>query len=431
MTNPILIEQNDLREYLLGLAFHGIKLGLDNILHLLEEAGNPHIDFPAVHVAGTNGKGSVVAFLDAMIRAAGYNTGRFTSPHLIDLSERFILNGVPVNETSLLENISFFKHIADGMPHYPTFFEMNTAMAFRLFRQAGVDLGLIEVGMGGRLDSTNVLMPYSTAVTNIGLEHTRYLGDTLGKIAFEKGGIFKPETPAVIGETHPEALSVLLNLAQSRGCPVSLTGKDFTFKVNGSPWKQSFSYQSTHWEFNEVTLGMAGRYQGENAAVAVALAETLLPKYPQLTLDSVQQGLETAVWPCRMDRVLESPPVIIDVAHNVPGIGRLCEAFEQTITIMAISSDKEARKMIEMVQPFTRSLILTTFQGKRSRSLSEMSEAAGTIHHLAVPGLKEAIALAMQEASEDCPLLITGSVYTAGEARKILIEDYGAAALRF
>ncbi len=432
MTDATLTTQgSDLRDYLFSLTMHGVKLGLDNIRHLLACSGNPQVGFPAVHVAGTNGKGSVVAMLDAMMQAAGYHTGRFTSPHLIDLAERFLLDGRPVAEDKLLESIACYKQIADGMPHYPTFFEMNTAMAFRIFRQARVDLGLMEVGMGGRLDSTNVVEPLSTAVTNIGLEHTRFLGDTLELIAGEKGGIFKPNVPAVIGETQPGPLSVLRRLAQDKGCPTHILGENFNFKTTGPVWCQRFSYESDAWKLDDISLGLAGRYQGENAAVAVALAETLQPYYPRLNQETVETGLAQAAWPCRMERVLESPPVIIDVAHNVPGIHRLREAFDCCITLMAISSDKAADQMIAEVQPFTDTLILSTFDGKRSLGLDEIVAQAGLYPHIAVPTLPEAIALGLEKASADRPLLITGSVYTAGEARKILIEDYGAAPMRF
>ena len=270
-------------DWLFGLEFHGIKLGLDNIRALMRAAGDPHLCYPTVHVAGTNGKGSVVAFLDAMFQAAGYRTGRFTSPHLIDFRERVLVDRVPISLENLDVQINFFREAAASWDHSPTFFEINTAIAFRHFAEVTVDVALVEVGMGGRFDATNVVQPRATAITPVGLEHTQYLGDTLGAIAFEKAGIIKPGVPVVVGEQHEEALEVILERADDCDAPVYLTGRDFDYRIESKSQTPQLCYGGEQHAFGPVPLGLPGRYQGANAAVACALAEVLPPPLSQAT----------------------------------------------------------------------------------------------------------------------------------------------------
>jgi dihydrofolate synthase/folylpolyglutamate synthase len=419
------------RAYLDTLAMHGIKLGLDNIQALLAAADHPQASYPTVHVAGTNGKGSTLALLQAMLCAAGYRTGRFTSPHLLDVTERFQIDGVSIPESALAENIAFFREAAQALPHPPTFFELNTAVAFRYFAQQQVDIALIETGMGGRLDSTNVLTPVVTAVTNIDLEHTAYLGDTLAAIAGEKAGIFKPGVPAVTAETQPEALDVIRHRAALLHCPLEELGRDFSFTLHGPPWDQRITYNSAGLSLHEAPLGLAGRYQGANAAVALALAERLAPRFPRLDNAALLQGLATAHWPGRLERVLDDPPVIIDVAHNVAGARQLTGIFNTAVIIMAVAADKDAAGMIALLAPMAEPLILTTFHGTRALSVDALSAAAAHHPHRTAPSLREAIAMAWPLATAARPLLITGSIFAAGEARQILMDEYGAPPLQF
>ncbi len=419
------------RDYLDGLALHGIKLGLDKIRGLLEAAGNPHDAYPSVHIAGTNGKGSVVAFLHAMFAHAGYRVGCFTSPHLIDLTERFQVGNEAIPEEELCENIKFFQQASEGFEHPPTYFELCTAIAFRWFQQRQVDLALVEVGMGGRLDSTNVLTPVATAVTNIDLEHTMHLGDTLEEIAFEKAGILKEGVPAVIGETKPGARQVILDRARQVGADVMAVDANFSYEASGEVWRPRLRYRGPGIELADQPLGLAGRHQASNAAVAVALAESLRPHFPRLRDDEVQAGLRDAKWPCRMERVLETPPVIIDVAHNVAGTRILTAGIDDCVAVVAVASDKDAAGMLQILGAVSSELILTSFPGDRALPLDALCAAAGDLSYRAEGSLQEAIALGMTLAREDCPLLITGSIFTAGEARRILIEDYAAPGLSF
>ena len=415
------------RDYLAGLEFHGIKLGLDNIRLLAEAAGQPQNRFASIHVAGTNGKGSVVAFLDAILRAAGYRVGRFTSPHLIDVNERFLLDAAPIPDAELDAHIEFFRDVAAGMDHSPTYFEVATAVAFRYFAERRVDLGLIEVGMGGRFDATNIVSPLISVITNIALEHTRYLGDTLEKIAFEKAGIIKERTPVVSAETESGPIAVIESQAKTLGSPVYLLGRDFRYSFEAG----QFAYDGPGGSVGPVRLGLPGSYQGVNAATAVTVIRLVRDRLPGADDPAIARGLACARWPCRLEQVLDAPPVIIDVAHNPAGARQLAKELRDCVVVLAVASDKDAAAMIDALAPTASHLILTRFAGRRAMPLDTLCGAAGSRPSTRTETLAEAIELGIRLASPQCPLVITGSNFTAGEARRILTNSYGASGLAF
>jgi dihydrofolate synthase/folylpolyglutamate synthase len=419
-------------EYLFSLELHGIKLGLDNIRSLLNESGNPQKSYPTIHVAGSNGKGSVVALLDAIFRAAGYRTGRFTSPHLIDLRERFLVTGALIAPEDLDEHIEYYRKLAEKTGLLPTFFELNTAIAFRHFEANRVDVALIEVGLGGRFDSTNVIDPVATAITNIALEHTAFLGDTLEAIAFEKAGIIKPGRPVVIGETVEAPLSVIRDRAESLAAPAQVLGRDFTYALTGDPWEQAVSYEGSLFTLKDSPLALNGQVQGKNAAVALAVSERCVTDFPRVTQSAAIEGLANVAWPCRLERVLENPPVIIDVAHNRAGMLELAQSLEgPCAVVLAVASDKEASGMIDALRDLAAPLILTSFSGKRSLGVDALGRAAHGVPYEQAATLPEAIRLGLKRASATRPLLITGSLFAAGEAREFLIREHNALPLRF
>lgn len=415
-------------QYLSSLELHGIKLGLQNTQHLLEQAGHPQNHYPTVHVAGTNGKGSVIAFLDAILRKAGYRVGRFTSPHLIRLNERFQINAKPIPDAQLQEHISFFQQAAQSLPSTPTFFELNTVVAFRYFSTSNVDIALIEVGMGGRFDATNVLKPTVTAITNIDLEHTAYLGDTLEKIAFEKAGILKHNRPLVLSELRAQPQKVILQRAAELACPVHLLNREFRHDLNADPLHQTFSYQGARMSIGPLSLPLAGKHQGTNAATALAIAECLQPAFPRLTIKTLTEGLSHTKWPGRLERVLEDPPVIIDAAHNPAGAKCIAQSLPPSIIVLALAADKDPRKIIEALRPLTHTLILTQFDGTRALPLTQLCTAAEGHPFQAIEQLDQAITLGMSLAKPDIPLLITGSIFAAGQARQILMKNCSAPA---
>lgn len=419
-------------DYLYGLELHGVKLGLENITHLLEQAGDPQNAYPTVHVGGTNGKGSVVALLEAMLRAAGYTTGRFTSPHLSHIRERFLVNGEAITAERLDEHIVYFKALAERMPRSPTFFELNTAVAFRYFKEMNLDIALIEVGLGGRFDSTNVITPEVSAITNIALEHTQYLGDTLEAIAFEKAGIIKPSVPTVVGERAAAPQEVILERARALDSPVDLLDRDFQIESEGPPSKQTITYRSDALKLGPVSLSLPGAFQVDNAAVAITVASRLSNRFPALDARAIEHGLAHAKWPCRLEQVLHDPPVLIDVAHNPAGAQQLAAALDlECVLVLAVSSDKNAAAILDALTPKTDTLILTQFTGHRALALDALCEIAGEHPFQRRDSLAEAIALGMTLADANRPLVIAGSLFAAGEARTILSENYGAPPICF
>jgi dihydrofolate synthase/folylpolyglutamate synthase len=419
------------RSYLRKLELHGVKLGLDTITQLLDAAGKPHHHYPAVHIAGTNGKGSVAAMVDAILGAAGYRVGRFTSPHLIDLRERFKCGDKLISDEELDSQIARFRGIAEGIDVTPTYFELVTAVALAWFAEMEVDLAIVEVGMGGRFDSTNVVQPMACAITSIGLDHTRYLGETVEAIAFEKAGIIKPAVPVITTEGKAACYSVIAERAEELGSAVQLIGRDFQGSVSGDPFNLEFSFESVACAFGPTRLGLNGSYQGENAAAAVALALEVSKSFSPLDDGAIIQGLAQAHWPCRLEEVLRDPRVIIDVAHNPAGAQLLSEQLPPCAIILAVSSDKDAVAMVEALSPITAHLILAEFEGARAASVGGLSRAIAPRPHECCGSLAAAIARGVGLAEEGRPLLITGSIFAAGQARDILAAQYGAAPLRF
>ena len=420
------------REFLYSLERFGIKLGLDNIRVLLTKLDQPHERYPSVHVAGTNGKGSVVAMLDAMLSAAGLHTGRYTSPHLIDLNERFLHDHAPIPNEELDAILARLQQIAEPMAPPPTFFEMATAAAFAWFDERDVDVALIETGMGGRFDATNAVVPVIAVITNISLEHTKHLGTTVEKIAYEKAGILKQSIPFVLGEQAPGPREVILGIAAGLAATPWILGRDFNYAVDGTGWDTRFTYQSENLLLKDIKLGLPGSYQGENAALAVATAEILQRRWSALTSEVIARGLRDARWPCRLEQVLDSPRVIIDVAHNAAGAQRLAEEMPRCIACVAVSGDKDGAAILRAVQPIAERLILTCFTNARSMTVEQLCRAADDMAHETAPDLPRAIEAGLRLAQEmNLPLLITGSIFAAGEAREYLIRHHGAAPLTF
>ncbi|NLV41840.1 MAG: bifunctional folylpolyglutamate synthase/dihydrofolate synthase [Candidatus Hydrogenedentes bacterium] len=416
------------RDYLSDLILHGVKLGLDNIRALLDGAGNPEGACPSVHLAGTNGKGSTAAFLDTILRRAGFRVGKFTSPHLLDIRERFQINGVPISEECLRDQVFRFREVASGMPSPPTFFELNTAIAFGWFRDERVDAAVVETGMGGRHDATNVLRPELCGITNIALDHTRYLGDTLEAIAFEKAGILKPGVPCVTGLLPGGPAAVVRERAREVGAPLLMAGQDYAFSVSGTPMAPRLTLRHGALELEEVPLGLSGAHQAGNAAIAALAAALLPPPLGPVSGANIARGLAETRWPGRMEKVLDAPPVFLDVAHNPDGMETLAASFPRAVVVFAVSSDKEAAKMLEIIRPAAFPLILTAYTGARSLSVEELSGLAGGTPHISCPGLSEALEAGMARATDETPLLVCGSIYAAGEARRILVSRHGAAA---
>lgn len=314
----------------------------------------------------------------------------------------------------------------------PTFFEINTAAAYRLFAEANVEIGLIEVGMGGRFDSTNTILPEIAAITTIGLEHTQFLGDTLEKIALEKAGIIKPRIPVVVGDVGPEARQVILDRAVELHAPARIAGEDFHYASSGTPDAPACSFDNGLFRIENAPIGLAGRYQAHNAAVAIELALGLQAKFDRISERAIIEGLAGATWPCRLERVLENPRVIIDVAHNEAGATALAEAMETgSIVVVAVSSDKNAGAMLKALAHKTSRFIATAFANRRSLTPQELAAHAEPWPCETARDVAAALRKAFELADGQTPIYITGSLFLAGEARALLEAEYGAKPMRF
>ncbi|MCB0275789.1 MAG: bifunctional folylpolyglutamate synthase/dihydrofolate synthase [Calditrichaeota bacterium] len=305
-------------DYLFGLHRIGIKLGLENTETLLAAAGNPQLRWPAIHLAGTNGKGSTSAIVAAILRAAGYKVGLYTSPHLIDFTERMLVNGVPIDRQSVIDFVRRFRPLVEELA--ASFFEVTTVMAFWYFAREGVDVAVVETGMGGRLDSTNTVSPLICGITPIGLDHQEYLGDTLEKIAAEKGGIIKKGVPVLTNNREPAVLGILDEICQKKYSPLwkcdeygECHARDE--QINGN----RIDLQFQNFIGQNLWLNLAGNHQLENALLAVGLIRGIAEFFP-VSDEAVAGGLAGVQWRGRLDVVRREPAIIIDVGHNFQGI---------------------------------------------------------------------------------------------------------------
>ena len=365
-------QPRDPLDRLLGLERFGIRPGLDTIRGLMAALGDPQTAYPSILVAGTNGKGSVAAMLDSALRAAGYRAGRYTSPHLTSLTERFTAGGAEIREAALREEAAAVLQQADGLlrrgglAHPPTFFEAATAIALSWFRRAAVDVAVVEVGLGGRLDATNVLTPAAGVITSIGLDHREHLGDTLEAVAAEKAGIVKPGMVVVTTETAPPAVAVIDDACRRRGARLVRAGEDTAIAVRREGPRPRIEVTTPRRRYPAFPLGLAGAHQRSNAAGAIRLLETLAGAGLPVAPEAVVRGLSEVAWPGRLDlvRVPGRGAVLLDAAHNPPAAAALArhlrEAFPGRLPIVcAVMRDKDADGIIDRLAPCASRIVCT------------------------------------------------------------------------
>jgi dihydrofolate synthase/folylpolyglutamate synthase len=421
--------------YLYGLRRFGWRPGLETIRQLLMLVGNPQDSFPCVHIGGTNGKGSVAAMTAAILTAAGYRTGLYTSPHLRSFTERIQTDGTPIEETGVATLTGRLAAVAarhfaagtgpppPGCLSHPTFFELTTAMTFLHFASRDVGAAVIEVGLGGRLDATNVVVPEVAAITNVTLEHEAYLGRTVTEIAGEKAGIVKAGVP-VVTAAEGEALAVIRRAADEREAPVIEVPRDYTWQVRSSRMEGlRLDLFGPAGAYSDLFVPLAGRHQAENAALAVGLAETLATRGFRIHPDAVRQGLAVVRWPGRLQTAAQRPRVLLDGAHNPAGIEVLerflveqQEALGRLVLVFGVLADKDWRAMLAPLLPFAEALILTRPPGERGTDPAEVAAGARDRH----PDVRvetdpvAALVLARSLAGEEGTVLVAGSLYLVG-----------------
>lgn len=418
--------RNRLLEYLYGLERHGIKPGLERISALLAALGEPQKAFGAVHVAGTNGKGSVSSMTASILMEAGFKTGLYTSPHLSRFNERISVSDRKVTDKELAGlaaevRAAMKKARISGV----TFFEFTTAMAFLHFKKKKVDFAVVETGMGGRLDATNLLAPLVTVITNVSLDHTAWLGSTIREVAFEKAGIIKPGVPVVTGEPPGQALAVIKAAAKRVCAPLYVIGRDF--HAEGS--SGSFAYSGTSGGLERLKVSLYGPHQVQNAACAIAAVEALRLKGARVTGAAVRNGLRKAAWPGRFETVSRRPTVILDGAHNPSGASALREALatvkrKRLILVIGIMSDKDVHGILKELVPLSDEVIMTRPKGERSATLSDLKKEASAYRRpvLGIESVKAACKKALSIASQGDAICVAGSLFTVGEAREYLLR---------
>lgn len=415
-------------EFLYGLQKHGIKPGLGTIQALLDRLDHPERRYPSLHIGGTNGKGSTATMAASMLQAAGCRVGLYTSPHLVDFRERIRVNGDIISE----ERVAVLTHCvraAAGEPREPTFFEFTTAMAFQQFADTGIDVAVIEVGLGGRFDATNVLMPAAVAITNVALDHQEYLGETIGEIAYEKAGIIKPGVPVMVGRVSSEAAAVLSRVAGERGAPLSRLHGDFN--VSGtSPAR--FRYEGMNESYDELACPLTGRHQLDNAACALALLEAVSERGLPVSEAAVREGLRTVRWEGRLETVESHPALVLDGAHNPDAAAAVAiylddfrhqHSGSRVIMVLGMMQDKDREGFLDHLLPYVDEVIVTQAHIPRSapaRELEASLRARGRTANM-VPDPADAISLARRMAAPDDLILVTGSLMLVGEAKAILL----------
>lgn len=406
-------------EYLYGLQFFGIKLGLDNIKRLCAHLGNPQEAFRSIHVAGTNGKGSVCAMLDSVLRASGYKTGLYTSPHLVDFRERTRVNGEKIPESAVMSFTESIRPVADEIK--ATFFEVTTAMAFWYFREQGAEFAVIETGMGGRLDATNALTPLVSVITPVSMDHRQYLGDMIEEIAREKAGIIKENETVTCADMEDAPLAVIREEAAKKNCRfVSVRDKVKVHDVMQTRTGYRFSMTDGCVKLRP-ELALPGAHQLRNAATTFAALQELRRRKINITDADICRGLSDVRFPGRFQIIPAAPPVVLDVAHNPEAAGVLIRTFQmffpeqKPLFVLGMSKDKDLSGFIRILEQAGGRIILCRFSNARSAEIKTMEKCCSQPIVYRADTVREALDYARRKASEDEVVVVTGSFYTVGE----------------
>ena len=418
---------------LFALETFGIKLGLDNISRLCSALGHPERTFASLHVAGTNGKGSVTAMAHAALIASGVRAARYISPHLVDLSERFVIGAAAVTPDALQRTADDVldcaeRLIADGtLPVHPTFFEATTAIAFELFRRAGVEVAVIEVGLGGRYDSTNVIAPVAGAITSIGFDHQQHLGDTIEAIAFEKAGIIKPGMDVVVGALPVAAREVIARVAAQQGAAIIDANADV--QVTGRNREgDALTIETPEGRYGPLPLALRGEHQVGNAQVAVRLIETARRRGIGVTKDAIERGLTQVDWPGRLEliRVDGGREVLLDAAHNVDGARALAaylgsQPERRPALVIGVMRDKDIEGILAALLPVVSSIVATAAPTPRAIPARDLAARIAAIGGRVPVRVEPDPTAAVEQALAASPTVcVAGSIFVVGAVRDAL-----------
>ncbi|RMF59773.1 MAG: bifunctional folylpolyglutamate synthase/dihydrofolate synthase [Calditrichaeota bacterium] len=415
------LNYHELIPYLFQLQRGGIKWGLDNIRTLCQVLGNPHLKFPAIHIAGTNGKGSTANIIASVLQQAGYKVGLYTSPHLVDFRERIRVNGIGIPQTTVLEVAERLIPTIEKIK--PSFFEVTTAMAFHHFAQEKVDIAVVEAGLGGRLDSTNIVNPLLTVITPVDFDHQEYLGDTLEKISGEKAGIIKSGVPCITNNQHPGVLEVLKNVCQKNNSSLINSYDNVQCHVHQFTLKGTFcDLKIGNHQFANIHFPLAGDYQIDNLTLACAVIHELSSQM-EISSEAIQRGIQQTCWRGRLEMVSDTPPIIVDVSHNFHGFQRTLQFLhrfyspEHIKVFTFLQQDKDYKAIARLLKKCAAVYYVQLKAGK-PLSAEQFSKAIRSNDGQSEELNSLSDVCSVIEASRDKKTLwlIIGSHYLAGEA---------------
>jgi len=423
-------------EQMLRVRYNRDTFNLDRMRLLLSGLGNPHTKLRAAHIAGTKGKGSTATMLAEMLRTCGYKVGLYTSPHICDVRERIRVDGEMISQAALTRLICQVEPIIAKMADKPTFFEIFTAMAFQHFANSGVDVAVVEAGLGGRLDSTNVLTPEVCGLTSISLDHIHQLGDTPAKIAAEKAGIFKRDIPAISVSQLPEVKRVLRKTARETGASLMFTGEDIDFSYRVESSRQNGCHAricltTPRSRFEHLPVPLLGEHQALNCGLALAMLDQLkLKGYNQISDEKAIRGLSSVYIPGRMELVHRDPRILLDGAHNAASVQALMRAigqhipYDSMVMIFGCAADKDINGMMQQISTGADKVIFTRAAGNpraaRPEDLAEMYEQCSGRVAQVTDSLRSAMRIALNAVSREDIICVTGSFYLVGEAKMVL-----------
>ncbi|MBN1249114.1 MAG: bifunctional folylpolyglutamate synthase/dihydrofolate synthase [Anaerolineae bacterium] len=433
------MKYHDVLRYLYGLVdyekrrierYSAREFKIERVITLLDTMGNPHRGYPTLHIAGTKGKGSVSAMMAKIAESAGLHTGLYVSPHLHTYRERMQINGESISRAKMTDLVEAIQPIVETIEGLTTF-EVTTAVAFQYFLESNVDLAVMEVGLGGRLDATNVITPEVSIITSLSLDHTYLLGDTLGEIAYEKAGIIKPGVPVVTAPQKDEALEVLRTIAAERDAPLTVVGQDVTWEpvartLTGQQMKISHTTQVSDLD-GTYDVALLGDFQQENAAVAVAAAGVLQRSgHAWVTPQHVREGLATVSWPGRMEILNQEPRLVVDCAHNPYSAQMLADSlriwFPDTtwILIYGASNDKDIAGMLEALLPISEHVIVTRSYHPRAAAPYVLADLCADLGHGAEIAVnpKRALEQACRRLKSGWGIIATGSIFLVADVRE-------------
>ena len=412
--------------------YNSQNFDLDRMRTLLKKLGNPQDQFKSVHIAGTKGKGSTCAMIASMLQACGYKVGLYTSPHLIDVRERITINGDMIHQTDLARIVKLAEPIVERMKPRATYFDVLTAVAFKHFAEHKVDIAIIETGLGGRLDSTNVIKPEVTGITSISKDHMAQLGSTIAKIAEEKGGIFKAGIPAISVQQDPDADAVLKRVAEKNGTVLEVTGQsiEFSYRFESSRMQGPHNrvcLTTASSKFEHLAVPLLGEHQAINCGLALSVIDRLKSRGFAISDSKAMEGLGKTSVPGRMEMLSQTPRVVCDAAHNAASLDAMLRAigqhipYDSMVIIFGCCADKDVPGMLERIAGGADKVIFTRVNNIRSADPSELAaryvELYGKMAQVA-PTLEEALAIANRAVTKEDLITITGSFYLVGEAKK-------------